>query len=322
MYAILLNNNNLILCDLISIVKGKLPANDQHNIGFWRSDKYNKILFENLGSSYGYFNNDDFNFYFFTYNDTYLQSGYYNKTNFDYSQISNIETSSPFEKELRKEGDKQQELKIITSIQHLFEKFDAGGETLLSLYKTNDNRKNILNNFFVNLLAWGSYRVGGKYATDLLVAYNAIVKKFPYVNKRIEKILNNPEKYVISDGILTSSLKTVLECLTKIQKFYEDNFLSKKNKNIEIVIDDQDNDDDDIDKDKNATNMGLNLPETSINDLIKEDNEKKNIIDLINEINIGNLFILKCGNEGLYSSEEIQMLFMFLINSNFINHLN
>ena len=148
------------------------------------------------------------------------------------SQISNIETVSPFEKELRKEGDKQQELKIITSIQHLFEKFDAGGETLLSLYKTNDNRKNILNNFFVNLLAWGSYRVGGKYATDLLVAYNAIVKKFPYVNKRIEKILNNPEKYVISDGILTSSLKTVLECLTKIQKFYEDNFLFIYNKNI------------------------------------------------------------------------------------------
>ena len=235
------------------------------------------------------------------------------------SQISNIETVSPFEKELRKEGDKQQELKIITSIQHLFEKFDAGGETLLSLYKTNDSRKNILNNFFVNLLAWGSYKIGGKYATDLIVAYNAIVKKFPYVNKRIEKILNNPQKYVISDGILTSSLKTVLECLTKIQKFYEDNFLSNKNKNIEIVIDDPDNDDDDADKDKNATNMGLNLPETSINELIKQDNEKKNIIDLINEINIGNLFVLNCGNEGLYSSEEIQMLFMFLINSNFIN---
>ena len=191
------------------------------------------------------------------------------------SQISNIETVSPFEKELRKEGDKQQELKIITSIQHLFEKFDAGGETLLSLYKTNDSRKNILNNFFVNLLAWGSYKIGGKYATDLIVAYNAIVKKFPYVNKRIEKILNNPQKYVISDGILTSSLKTVLECLTKIQKFYEDNFLSNKNKNIEIVIDDPDNDDDDADKDKNATNMGLNLPETSINELIKQDNEKK-----------------------------------------------
>jgi len=238
------------------------------------------------------------------------------------SQISNIDTVSPFEKELRKEGDRQQELKIITSIQHLFEKFDAGGETLLSLYKTNDSRKNILNNFFVNLLAWGSYKIGGKYATDLLVAYNAIVKKFPYANKRIEKILNNPEKYPISDGVLTSSLKTVLDCLIKIQKFYEDNFLSNKNKNFEINIDDQDNDDDDIDKDKNATNAGLNLPEISMNELIKEDNEKKNIIDLINEINLGNLFVLNCGNEGLYSSDEIQMLFMFLINSNFINHLN
>ena len=39
-----------------------------------------------------------------------------------------------FEKELHKEGDNYQERRIITSLQHTFEKFDAGGETLLSLY--------------------------------------------------------------------------------------------------------------------------------------------------------------------------------------------
>ena len=234
------------------------------------------------------------------------------------SQISNIETNSPFEKELHKEGDNYQERRIMTSIQHIFEKFDAGGETLLSLFKTNDNRKNILNNFFVNLLAWGSCTVGGKYATDLIVAYNAIVKKFPYANKRIEKILGNPEKYVINDGVLTSSLKTVLECLKKIQNFYEQNFLTRNNKNMELNIDDQDKSIyDDIDKNRNSTAMGLNLTEQSMDQLYSQD-EKKKIIDLINEINIGNLFILNCGNNGIFSPEEMQMLSTYLLSSNFI----
>ena len=238
-----------------------------------------------------------------------------NTSDFD-SQISNVDTSTPFEKELHKEGDNIQERRVITSIQHIFEKFDAGGETLLSLYKTNDSRKNILNNFFVNLLAWGSYKLGNKYATNLFVAYNAIVKKFPYANKRIEKILKNPEKYVINDGVFSSSLKTVLECLTKIQNFYEKNFLNK-NKNIELVIDQENSIYDDIDKNRNSTSMGLNLIDNSINEL-NNNNEKKKIIDLVNEINIGNLLILNCGNEGQFTSEEIQMLFTFLINSNFI----
>ena len=232
------------------------------------------------------------------------------------SQISNIETNTPFEKELHKEGDNYQERRIITSIQHIFEKFDAGGETLLSLYKTNDSRKNILNNFFVNLLAWGSYKIGKNYATDLIVAYNAIVKKFPYATKRITKILGNPEKYVINDGVLTSSLKTVLECLTKIQKFYENNFLNHKNGNIELIIDQEKSIYDDIDKYKNSTAISLN--DNSIDDLNNENSERKKIIDLVNEINIGNLFVLNCGNNGEFTTEEVQMLFMFLINSNFI----
>ena len=240
-----------------------------------------------------------------------------NTSDFD-SQISNIDSSSPFEKELHKEGDNYQERRVLTSIQHLFEKFDAGGETLISLFKTNDSRKNILNNFFVNLLVWGSYKLGKNYATDLIVAYNAIVKKFIHVNNRIQKILGNPEKYVINDRVFSSSLKTVLDCLTKIQKFYEQNFLNHKNKNTDLVIEQDKSIYDDIDKNKNSISIPLNLTENSIVELNKENNENKKIIDLINEINIGNLFVLNCGNDGEFNSEEIQMLFMFLINSNFI----
>ena len=130
--------------------------------------------------------------------------------------------------------------------------------------------------------------------------------------------MGNPEKYVINDGVLTSSLKTVLECLKKIQNFYEQNFLTRNNKNMELNIDDQDKSIyDDIDKNRNSTAMGLNLTEQSMDQLYSQD-EKKKIIDLINEINIGNLFILNCGNNGIFSPEEIQMLSTYLLSSNFI----
>ena len=233
------------------------------------------------------------------------------------SQLSNIDTPS-LERELSREGDIHQERKIIKSIQKTFEKFDAGGETLISLFKTNDSRKNILNNFFVNLLAWGSYKIGNSYASGLYVAYNAIVKKFPYVNNRIENILKNKEKYALNDETLINSLKTVLDCLKKIQEFYEENFLSQNNKDIKIEIDEQDKDFDEDDINRNDPEYAST--ENSINVLIKDnkEKEKKKIIDLVNEINFGNLFILNCGNEGQFSPEEIQMLFVFLMNSNFI----
>ena len=128
--------------------------------------------------------------------------------------------------------------------------------------------------------------------------------------------MGNPKKYVINDGVFTSSLKTVLDSLNRIQKFYEKNFLNHKNKNIELIIDQDKSIYDDIDKTK--TNNSLNLNDNSINELISEKSEEKKIIDLVNEINIGNLFILNCGNSGAFNSEEIKMLSWFLVNSNFI----
>ena len=77
--------------------------------------------------------------------------------------------------------------------------------------------------------------------------------------------MKNPEKYVINDDVFIA-LKTVLECLTKIQKFYEQNFLNK-NKNIELVIDQENSIYDDIDKNRINTSIGLTLTENSINQL-------------------------------------------------------
>lgn len=232
------------------------------------------------------------------------------------SQIKNNipETTSPFEKDLHNEENKVRESKVITSIKHLFEKFDAGGETLLTLYKTNNNRKKILNNFFVNLLSWGSYKVGKNYASDLVVAYKAVVKKFPYVNGRIQKILDNPEKYTISDGVLSSSLKTVLDSLLKIEKFFDDNFLNQNDKDIILNI----NDDSMISQDRNNNNLDTESSVNALNKCFKNDIDTNKILNFLQKINLGNLLILNCGDEGEYSTEELKMFSTFLLNSNFI----
>ena len=110
------------------------------------------------------------------------------------------------------------ESKVVNMIKILFEKFDAGGETLLDLDMK--NKKLYINNFFINMLTWGSFKIGQVYATDKLIAFRAISKKFSYLNLKISKIISNPSKYSISDPLLSSSLKSLLKALFKIEKFF------------------------------------------------------------------------------------------------------
>ena len=89
MYEILLKDNSLILHDTIMTIKG-------HENGVWSNPQKTKNLFENFGTSYGYFNNNDSNFYFFTYNDTYLKTGYYDKSttiDLEYIDVEKYEDS-------------------------------------------------------------------------------------------------------------------------------------------------------------------------------------------------------------------------------------
>ena len=72
--------------------------------------------------------------------------------------------------------------------QNLFQKFDSGGETLLSLKKCKNSqeKKLYLNNFFINMLTQGSFKIGQVYPTDRLIAYRAISKKFFFKYKNIK----------------------------------------------------------------------------------------------------------------------------------------
>ena len=222
---------------------------------------------------------------------------------------------------------KNQDMKILNSIKQIFEKFDAGGETLLSLYsnKINNNKKRnitllnkeeILNNFLTNLFSWGSYKIGKEYATELLVAYKAVQKKFSYVNRRISKILSDPKKYTINDNNISLALKNTLENFEKIEGFFNDKFIYKEinycNLNKEKCADSSNNS---FYSNKSGESDRININDV-LNKKFLEDNSK--IADFIRNLNIGNLLILDCENDKQYSDEEIKMLTLFLINSNFI----
>ncbi len=64
---------------------------------------------------------------------------------------------------------------MLKQLRIVFEKFDAAGETLLTLNKISKyKRKTFINNFFINLLIWGSYKIGNLYATDKSIIYRAV----------------------------------------------------------------------------------------------------------------------------------------------------
>ena len=204
--------------------------------------------------------------------------------------------------------------------QNLFQKFDSGGETLLSLKKCKNSqeKKLYLNNFFINMLTWGSFKIGQVYATDRLIAYRAISKKFSFLNTRISKVIENPQKYIINDELLTSSLKSLLTSLIKIDSFFSFFLFEKSNSEISNEL-----------MNSNIQNeISLNishrisiseLNQTSINDNMSSGSYKNaQISNIIKNSNIGNLLILSCGHEGLFSAKELEMYSMYLLNSRFI----
>ena len=212
------------------------------------------------------------------------------------------------------------ENKVISMFQNLFQKFDSGGETLLSLNKCKNSKekKIYLNNFFINMLTWGSFKIGQVYATDRLIAYRAISKKFSFLNTRISKVIENPKKYIINDLLLTSSLKSLLTALIKIDSFFSFLLFEKSNTEISNELMNS-NIQNDISINISQRISISDLNQNSINDNMSSGSYKNaQISNIIKNSNIGNLLILSCGHEGLFSAKELEMYSMYLLNSRFI----
>ena len=212
------------------------------------------------------------------------------------------------------EGNSYPESKVINMIKILFEKFDAGGETLLSL--GNKQKKEFINNFFINMLTWGSFKIGQVYATDKLIAFRAISKKFSYLNIKISKIIQNPSKYIINDPLLSSSLKSLLHALMKIETFFNNLLFDR----VEEISNYQTNKS--IGHNNSILESGelSNSITNSFNTNEGNTNSYRNlqISDFIKEANLGNLLILNCGHDGIFSSKELEMYSIYLLNSNFL----
>ena len=212
------------------------------------------------------------------------------------------------------EGNSYPESKVINMIKILFEKFDAGGETLLSL--GNKQKKEFINNFFINMLTWGSFKIGQVYATDKLIAFRAISKKFSYLNIKISKIIQNPSKYIINDPLLSSSLKSLLHALMKIETFFNNLLFDR----VEEISNYQTNKS--IGHNNSILESGelSNSITNSFNTNEGNTNSYRNlqISDFIKEANLGNLLILNRGHDGIFSSKELEMYSIYLLNSNFL----
>lgn len=219
------------------------------------------------------------------------------------------------------------ESKVLKTIKNSFDRFDACGITLTSLHDVNERlRKEWINNFFINMLVWGSYKIGNIYATDKLIAYRSIAKKFSDMNGKITKILDNPTKYVIDDALLSSSLKSLLSAFVKIDAYFNDVIFDKENENekefsFDNASDNNNNNNNNLNSNSSNDNTNTNdiSLSSSLSQCINVNNYKTlQLSNLIKNSNVGNMLILNCGYEGKFTQTELEMFSIYLLNSNFL----
>ena len=250
--------------------------------------------------------------------------------NQNYQQLDNdlstrIENTSTSEKTNNEKDKIYPENKVISMFQNLLLKFDSGGETLLNLIqcKSSKEKKLFLNNFFINMLTWGSFKIGQVYATDKLIAFRAISKKFAFINTRISKVIENPQKYILNDNDLVSSLKSLLTALIKIDSFFSFLLFEKANSEISTDLLNSNIHNDislNVSHRNTLSELSNSLNQASLNDNISNGSYKNvQISNIIKNANIGNLLILNCGHEGLFTAKELEMYSMYLLNSRFIS---
>ena len=216
------------------------------------------------------------------------------------------------------------ESKVLKTIKNSFDRFDACGITLTALHDVNERlRKEWINNFFINMLVWGSYKIGNIYATDKLIVYRSIAKKFSDMNGKITKILENPAKYIIDDALLSSSLKSLLSAFVKIDAYFNDVIFDKENENEKEFSFDNASDNNNNNLNSNSSNDNTNTNDislsSSLSQCINVNNYKTlQLSNLIKNSNVGNMLILNCGYEGKFTQTELEMFSIYLLNSNFL----
>jgi hypothetical protein len=148
-------------------------------------------------------------------------------------------------------------------------------------------------------------------------------------NNKISKIVNQRDKYYVNDEKMTSSLKTALQYLIRIESafnrvVFRNNLNSSSNNSPSLnIIPETTRDiyltERDLTKCKegggNNSEMSMSMGTDAMN---VETYRSAQLSDTIKELNIGNLIPLKCGHNGLLSQTEIELYSLYLLNSKFI----
>lgn len=208
-----------------------------------------------------------------------------------------------------KEPNTQTEGKIIKFLKKAFEKFDSASDVLLSidLNQSESKIREEINSFFMNMLAWGSYKIGNVFATDRLIAYRAVSKKFSALTYRLSYFLEKQSEYTVVDTSFFPSLRNLELALMRIENYFMD-FLFEKEENLdnESNLDNENKSNYSIDKSLNDSSLRLSTFKTI------------QLSNIIQNANIGNLLILNCGHEGCFDAKELEMYSIYLLGSHFI----
>jgi len=112
----------------------------------------------------------------------------------------------------------------------LLEQFDAASENLTNIINSHKlNKENFVNDFFTNLLIWGSYKEKNKITTERIKALANVSKKFSYLIKKLQKILNKQSKYYLSPTNHQKILK-ILDYLHVIEGHFRRIIMKKRSK--------------------------------------------------------------------------------------------
>lgn len=142
------------------------------------------------------------------------------------------------------------------------------------------------------------------------------------MNQKISKIIAEPNKYQINDPLFSSALQSLIHALIKIETFFN-SILFEKIIDVNYINDftlgnlpsPLINSEVSIPSDTVSGDISLSFQGSTNTDSYRN----SQLSSFIKNANIGNLLLLNCGHEGLFSSKELEMYSMNLLNSSFIN---
>lgn len=189
----------------------------------------------------------------------------------------------------------------------LFNSLDSCGKRFITIdYSLSRKRfTSNLESYFRNLLIWGSHRINNRILFEKNQIYNLMSKKLSLIIKKVAKIADNPDIYLIDNHNLRSNIKIFAGYMWRIEAFF--NSIIFRNPNLLYHEDVED------DLDIISSNREIKLDER-----YTTYTSNSMLSDLIENINIGDLLPLECGHNGVYSQIELEYLHHALIRSKLI----